>query len=70
MNPRQKFLDNLNSIMNDKNEKQYPLRIDPDIYRKAKARAVMENFSMKELFTRLLSLYGSGEINIKGGGSD
>ncbi len=42
--------------------KQYPLRIDDTIYRKARSKAVLEGISMKELITTLLEMWGEGKI--------
>jgi hypothetical protein len=38
-------------------DQQYMLRIDPDIYRRAKAKATLEKMTLKELFEMLLQKY-------------
>lgn len=37
--------------------KTFMLRIDPDIYRRAKAKATLEKMTLKELFEMLLQKY-------------
>ena len=44
--------------------KQYPLRIDDTIYRKARSKAVLEGISMKDLITELLQMWGDGRIQL------
>lgn len=44
--------------------KQYPLRIDDTIYRKAKSKAALEGISMKDLITELLQMWGDGRIQL------
>lgn len=38
-------------------DQQYALRVDPEIYRKAKAKATLEGITMRDLFTMLLQNY-------------
>ncbi len=38
-------------------DQQFALRVDPNIYRKAKAKATLEGLSMRDLFTMLLQNY-------------
>jgi predicted HicB family RNase H-like nuclease len=40
-----------------KPDRQFSLRVDPDIYRRAKAKATLEGLTMRDLFTRLLQNY-------------
>ena len=43
----------------DEPDQQFALRVDPEIYRKAKAKATLEGISMRDLFTMLLQNYVS-----------
>jgi len=47
--------------------KQYPLRVDETVMRKAKARAALEGISLKSAIEALLRIYGEGKRNVKKG---
>jgi predicted HicB family RNase H-like nuclease len=44
--------------------KQYPMRVEELIWRKAKSKAALEDISLREVVERLLIAWINGKINI------
>jgi hypothetical protein len=45
--------------------KQYPLRIEADLWKKAKAKAALEGITLKEAFERFLKGWIDGKLKIE-----
>jgi hypothetical protein len=46
-------------------QKQYPLRIDEDVYARAKSKAALKRVSLKEAITTLLRLWTDDRLTLR-----